>query len=40
VDVLLAKTDSRTVDLGGTLGTRAFTTSLIREITTSAGSAT
>jgi 3-isopropylmalate dehydrogenase len=39
VDVVLATPESRTVDLGGRLGTRAFTTSLIREITKSAGSA-
>jgi 3-isopropylmalate dehydrogenase len=36
VDVLLAKPATRTVDLGGALGTRAFATSLIHEIATSA----
>jgi 3-isopropylmalate dehydrogenase len=32
VDVLLAKPETRTIDLGGTLGTRDFTTSLIHQI--------
>jgi len=35
VDVVLAKPDTRTVDLGGALGTRAFTKSLIHQITKS-----
>jgi 3-isopropylmalate dehydrogenase len=39
VDVLLAKPDTRTVDLGGTLGTQAFTKSLIHQITKSIGNA-
>ena len=36
VDVLLAKPETRTVDLGGTMGTRAFTQSLVHQITKSA----
>ena len=38
VEVLLAKSETRTADLGGTLGTRDFTTSLIRHITKSSTS--
>ena len=39
VDTLLAKPETRTADLGGALGTRAFTKSLIQQIATSAGGA-
>ena len=38
VDTMLAKPETRTADLGGTLGTRAFTQSLIQQITTRANS--
>jgi 3-isopropylmalate dehydrogenase len=33
VDVLLAKPETRTADLGGTLGTKAFTKCLIDQMT-------
>ena len=39
VDVLLANPETRTVDLGGTLGTRDFTKSLIHQITKSSDDA-
>ena len=39
VDTLLAKPETRTVDLGGSMGTRDFTKSLVHQIATSIGGA-